>query len=785
MRERLTAGTFHAVAYAQLRQYWADRGELAPQLLDRKAQLLARLVGGRPEVSTAPLAELAAEIEWASARLVSPERYPEEADAARRRPPVAPEAMAALMARYQTEKVRRRLADFDDLLARCAGALEHDPAFAAVQRWRWRHLFVDEFQDLNPLQYRLLSAWLGGQHDVCVVGDPNQAVYGWNGADAGLLTRLADRWPGTEVIHLDDNHRCTPQVVAAAAGVLGDSGGRLRSSRPDGAPAAVRQYADDTSEAHGVVSEMRLRHGSGLPWTQMAVLVRTNAQVRAFEGACRAAQIPYRLAGARALLDDADVRAAMAELGGRATESLSVVTADLARGPGDHAGTGGRAAARLLVDLAGDYRRLESRPTVAGFLLWLGPATSRDRVDEGPPGVTLSTFHRAKGLEWRAVWVAGLEDGLVPIAHAQTSEAMEEERRILYVALTRAGDELHCSWARERVFGDRSGPPHRRPPGWPASEAQDRSAEGSVPPRSRPESEWRDRLAAQRDRLAGCRRPGSGLRDAALPGPDPGVVEALQGVAGRGRPGGRDTGARGSPRRHPGRGGGAATGELRRTAGGARPRRGQGRPLRRRPPGPGGGTPGERLRSPPAAPRLPSAAIACRDALRAGAASACAHRCRGAGIGRPSLSSTTLGQLPKLGRPELIEQRDMGARVFQRVRYDFAGDVSPAVRAFIDPAKLSWVEESMQDRKTHTTTIAIVPDHYTSMFECSGTIRLTTDPASGTTVRVATGEVTVRVPLVGAKAEAAIISGLREHAELEAEALDQWVASEGNRQSAG
>jgi len=145
----------------------------------------------------------------------------------------------------------------------------------------------------------------------------------------------------------------------------------------------------------------------------------------------------------------------------------------------------------------------------------------------------------------------------------------------------------------------------------------------------------------------------------------------------------------------------------------------------------------------------------------------------------------TLGQLPKLGRPDLIEQRDMGDRVFQRVRYDFAGDVSPAVRAFIDPAKLSWVEESMQDRKTHTTTIAIVPDHYTTIFGCSGLVYLVPDPATATTVRTATGEVTVRVPLVGAKAEAAIISGLREHAELEAEALDQWVASEGNRQSAG
>jgi hypothetical protein len=143
------------------------------------------------------------------------------------------------------------------------------------------------------------------------------------------------------------------------------------------------------------------------------------------------------------------------------------------------------------------------------------------------------------------------------------------------------------------------------------------------------------------------------------------------------------------------------------------------------------------------------------------------------------------GQLPKLGRPELLEQRDMGDRIFQRVRYDFEGDLSATVKAFIDPAKLTWVEESTQDRTTHLTDIAIVPDHYNSIFACSGLITLSTDPDSGVTVRIATGDVIVRVPLVGGKAEAAIISGLREHAELEAEALDDWYHAGDDRHSAG
>ncbi len=563
VRERLTAGTFHAVAYAQLRQYWADRGQAAPHLLDRKTRLLARLVAGRPEVAGAPLAELAAEIEWASARLITPERYPAESEAAGRCPPVGCDAMASLMARYETEKLRRRVADFDDLLSRCASALEHDPAFAAVQRWRWRHLFVDEFQDVNPLQYRLLTAWLGHQPDVCVVGDPNQAVYGWNGADPSLLTRLPDRWPGTEVIRLDDNHRCTPQVVAAAAAVLGDSRGPARSSRPDGAPSVVRAYPDDEAEAHGVVAELRQRQGTGLPWSQMAILVRTNAQVALLEMACRAAQVPYHLAGARPLLDDPDIQAIVADLGRRRGDPFSLVAADVSRlagghddapagvdpdddestarmrGAGDDRGglrTGvARAtptrssaeqamAARTVAGLAADFQRMESRPTVDGFLSWLGPATSRDRMDEGPAGVTISTFHRAKGLEWSAVWVTGLEEGLVPIVHAHTEDAAMEERRLLYVALTRAGDELHCSWAGVRRFGDRPVP--RNPSPWLA--ALTGVATGYQAPQVTPDGLWRNRLADQRDRLAGCRRPGPGLRDAQAAAADPAVVDALR-----------------------------------------------------------------------------------------------------------------------------------------------------------------------------------------------------------------------------------------------------------------
>ena len=500
VREPLTAGTFHAVAYAQLRQYWADRGEPAPQLLDRKTKLLGRLVAGRPHLAGASLGDLAAEIEWASARCVRPEEYATAVAAASRRPPVPAEAVAALYARYESEKQQRRLADFDDLLSRCAQALEHDPAFAAVQRWRWRHLFVDEFQDVNPLQHRLLSAWLGDRHDLCVVGDPNQAVYGWNGGDPSLLAELPERWPGTEVVHLDDNHRCSPQVVSAAAGVLGPLGQGLRSSRPDGPWPTVRSYPTDTAEAHGVITEVRQARDRGLAWSQLAILVRTNAQAVAFEAACRAARVPYRLAGARALLDDADIQRELSALAGpgRRSEPLAMITSDWSARIDPSEQSPGSAALTVLVGLAGDFRRMDPHPTVDGFLSWLRPATSHDRIDQPGDLLTISTFHRSKGLEWQAVWVTGLELGLVPIG---PDEGYDEERRLLYVALTRAAHELHCTWAEQRAFGSRLVP--RTPSPWLAAIVAAGAGPAAVDPRP-----WRESLADQRARLAACRPPG-------------------------------------------------------------------------------------------------------------------------------------------------------------------------------------------------------------------------------------------------------------------------------------
>jgi len=463
LRDRLAAGTFHSVAYAQLRSRWADRGIEPPTLLDRKVGFVARLLPATAR--DVPPVDLVAEIEWAKARMVEPEDYARAATTAGRRPPLDPAEVARVFARYEEARRERRMVDFDDLLRVCRRDLLRDPDFAATQRWRFQHLFVDEFQDVNPLQQALLDAWRGERLDLCVVGDPNQAIYAWNGADPEALRRFPERFPTAEVVRLTENYRSTPQILAVANAVLVGGGrgvdraGALQATRPDGPVPEVHAYDDAKAEARGVARAVRDHHGPGASWSAQAVLVRTNAQIPAIEEAFAAAKIPFRVRGAAPLLDQPEVKAALAGLR-RSTGGFEEAIADLAASVDEAAGTGDRAEERranvdALVQLARDYATVEASPSVPGFLSWLSSTTRADQPDRRGDAVEITTFHAAKGLEWPVVHLAGLEQGLVPIGHARTGEALNEELRLFYVALTRAERELICSWAAQRRFGTR------------------------------------------------------------------------------------------------------------------------------------------------------------------------------------------------------------------------------------------------------------------------------------------------------------------------------------------
>ena len=524
LREGVAAGTFHGVAYAQLRSYWADQGRAAPALLARKGTVLGAVVAGDPIT----VGQLAGEIEWAKARLVGPDGYAEAAAAARRRPPAPAERVAALYGTYEDEKRRARMVDFDDLLRLCSHLLETDPAFAAAQRWRFRHLFVDEFQDVNPLQLGLLDAWRGSSYDLCVVGDPHQAIYGWNGADARFLDGFRRLYPPAEVVVLDGNYRSTPEILAAAADVLASagldgardgaagSGGRtVRAVRLAGAAVRLDRHPTDRDEAVAIARAVRDRRGPRAAWSSQAVLVRTHAQLTLVTEALRAAGIPHRVRGGDALLERPAIRRALDLLrrspGGLAAclPDIEAMAAELgvSSDPGAVAGdaapepeAGAGADMALFLDLARDQLRLDPGCSANGFATWLVATLQAEGSDGARDAVSLATFHAAKGLEWPVVHLAGLEDGLVPITHARTREQRAEEARLLYVAMTRAEDELFCTWSARRTFAGR--PVERRLTPWLSGLSERQRDLAPVP--VGPAGDWRARLAEQRAVLAGA-----------------------------------------------------------------------------------------------------------------------------------------------------------------------------------------------------------------------------------------------------------------------------------------
>jgi DNA helicase-2/ATP-dependent DNA helicase PcrA len=469
LRGQAAAGTFHAIALAQLRQRWSDEGKTPLSLLDRKAPILAPLVtqSSRRAGAGAPAqpADVAAEIEWAKARMINPSQYAAEAERAARRPPLPPAAIASIYERYERIKRERSLIDFDDVLILCARAIIEDPRVAEVQHWKFRHLFVDEFQDINPLQLHLLEAWRAGRPDLCVVGDPDQAIYGWNGADSAALAQFADRFPGSTIVRLGTNYRSTPQIVRAASAVLPDL--ELRHTiQPDGPIPSISTYATDSAEAAAVARRVRDSRGPTTSWRHIGVLARTNAQLAVLEEAMRAARVPCRVRGGN-LLEQPEVRSWLRDprhgagpLAPRLAD-LEAVVDEVGDDSTDDLGATGltderRANLEVLVRLGHEYLTLDPAGTTQGFADWLAATLRNDDVAADADEVALVTFHRAKGLEWPIVVVTGLERGFVPISQATTADQIDEESRLLYVALTRAERELHLTWAEQRTFGTRA-----------------------------------------------------------------------------------------------------------------------------------------------------------------------------------------------------------------------------------------------------------------------------------------------------------------------------------------
>ncbi len=494
--ERVQARTFHSAALRQLIHFWpATVGGRPPGVLDSKVSLLAEAARGlRVGAGVAELRDVASEIEWAKVSQVRPDEYAGSSAKAGRTPPLAAEVVARLYARYEDLCRERHLVDFESVLELTAAILAEHRQAAAEVRDRYRYFVIDEYQDVNPLQKLLLDSWAGDRDDVCVVGDPRQTIYSFAGATAAFLTGFTAEFPDATVIELVRNYRSTPQVIALANRLTGAAGprslaeqlrtgGPLRSAcprhpgpsaalvaqRPAGPAAEFSEYADEEAEASAVAARADTLRAAGLAPGQMAVLVRTNAQTLALERALAERGVPCQVRGADRFFDRPEVRQATGLLRA-AAKSVSTSAAGEPSAEVRHilAGLGltrdapaGRGAARerwesleAVAQLAADYFAAHPDAALGGFVGELG---RRSAIEHAPAiqGVTLASLHAAKGLEWDVVFLPGLTEGTLPIVYAQTEEAIEEERRLLYVGVTRARERIFLSWSLARSPGGR------------------------------------------------------------------------------------------------------------------------------------------------------------------------------------------------------------------------------------------------------------------------------------------------------------------------------------------
>lgn len=483
------AMTFHAAARRQLAYFWPRVvGNTEWQLLDTKFSIVAQAANrsGLP-TSTDDVRDLAGEIEWAKGSLVSPEDYPSTVAQAGRDIPFDAAKVAAVYTAYEALKARhegRALLDFDDLLLHTAAAIETDAAVAQEFRDRYRCFVVDEYQDVTPLQQRVLDAWLGSRDDLTVVGDANQTIYSFTGASPRYLLDFSRRFPEAAVIRLERDYRSTPQVVSLANRVIAAARGRMAGSRlhlvgqrPPGPEPTFSEYPDEVAEAAAVARKVKKLLESGTAASEIAVLYRINAQSEVYEEALTEVGVPFQVRGGEGFFSRQEIRQSLLALQRAAErdpaeserplpEMVRATLEPLGLTAEPPPGTRARERWEALVALAelvdeevAQRPQLDLRALVTEL---------RQRADSRHPpvvqGVTLASLHAAKGLEWDAVFLVGLADGTLPISHALShgpdSEPVEEERRLLYVGVTRARVHLALSWALARAPGGRQG---RRP----------------------------------------------------------------------------------------------------------------------------------------------------------------------------------------------------------------------------------------------------------------------------------------------------------------------------------
>ncbi|MEY3310281.1 MAG: hypothetical protein RL107_417 [Actinomycetota bacterium] len=461
--EGVACRTFHSAAMRQLAHFWPDLigGDL-PKVLHSKAATLKRAAAQLNIRATDELLRgVAAEIEWRKVRLVSMDDY--QAALPDRPLPggLSLDATLALVQKYEDLKDDQRNLDFEDTLIATLGMLNSEKWVADRVREQFRFFVIDEYQDVSPVQRALLDAWRGGHSEVCVVGDPNQTVFGFAGASDEHLLRFESEFPGATTVELDRNYRSTPEIVRLANSTVPNSRLELVSMRESGPAPRVIVSATDEDEAHAVGNAIRVAIESGSDPADISVLYRINVQSLVLEKVLGDMRIPFRVRGGR-FFDEPVVTQALVLVRGRlqtdpgasARDTMALILREnlgwLSKPPANPVD---RHAWDIMSALAQIAENLPETATVIDLAADLKHRADNE-MEPAVSAVTLSTIHNAKGLEWDTVIVIGMSEGLFPLSYSMGDGPMQEERRLAYVAFTRAGRSLTLSWAeRQKASG--------------------------------------------------------------------------------------------------------------------------------------------------------------------------------------------------------------------------------------------------------------------------------------------------------------------------------------------
>jgi DNA helicase-2/ATP-dependent DNA helicase PcrA len=454
----VAARTIHSAALKQLLYFWPSVfGGRTPDLMTTKTGFLteainrAGLSGSLRATNRELMRDIASEIEWAKVSQVGPTDYIDEVSKRMQKPRVTPEQMVQVYTAYESIKKQELAIDFEDVLLLCSAMMEEERDVRERVQDQYRYFTIDEYQDISPIQQRLINAWLGTRTDICVVGDPAQTIYSFAGATPVFLNSFTQRFPDAEVIRLTTGYRSTPEITFAANALLrhGTMGQELVAFNSHGSKPIVTGYGDEPAEIGGVMAEINTLLTNGTQPQEIAILARTNAQLKGAEKAMLAQKIPYQVRNTERFFERREVRDFLKQV-----RQASVIPAE------------GQGWIDELRSLAQPYLTGEAIDGIAALLHLarelddddnFTPKTLRtylreveDRVQQNNPPtmpvVTLATLHAAKGLEWERVFLIGASDGQLPLTNSSGEAVIEEERRLFYVGITRAKADLHISY---------------------------------------------------------------------------------------------------------------------------------------------------------------------------------------------------------------------------------------------------------------------------------------------------------------------------------------------------